>query len=109
MSEAADGTGVHRLPGGVYGFTYSPGLRDTPVFRKTGSRAFEVHKAPSGEVFLVGFLAAPLADGACEVELHPAADPNATALAAVPMSRVDHVYGHSTRETGNLRLRLRAV
>src|SRR6185436_6777088 len=32
VSEAEEGTGVNALPGGVYGFTYSPGLPSAPLF-----------------------------------------------------------------------------
>ena len=32
VTETEEGTGVDRLPGGVYGFTYSPGLPNAPLF-----------------------------------------------------------------------------
>ena len=32
VSEAEEGTGVNALPGGVYGYTYSPGLTNAPLF-----------------------------------------------------------------------------
>ncbi len=106
VSDADDGAGIHRLPNGVYGFTYSPGLPDTPLFHKTGSSAFEVHKLPDGDVILVGFLPEQLPAEACDIELWPAPRDGALVLAPVPMKRVEHVSPHSMRETGALRLRL---
>ena len=47
VSEHEEGTGVNALPGGVFGFTYSPGLPNAPLFavrryrtyRRTSCRA----------------------------------------------------------------------
>jgi hypothetical protein len=43
------------LPKGVYGFTYSPGLHNAPLFTTRRYRSYETHKLPTGEVFLIGF------------------------------------------------------
>lgn len=50
-----EGYGVNNLPGGVYGFTYSPGLPNAPLFAMRRYRSYETHKLPSGEVFIIGF------------------------------------------------------
>ena len=55
VTEAEEGTGVNALPGGVYGFTYSPGLPNAPLFAVRRYRSYETHKLPSGEVFVIGF------------------------------------------------------
>ena len=44
-----------RLPGGVYGLTYSPGLPNAPLFAVRRYRSYETHKLPSGDVFVIGF------------------------------------------------------
>ena len=49
-----EGTGVNALPGGVYGFTYSPGLASAPLFSVRRYRSYETHKLPSGEIYIIG-------------------------------------------------------
>ena len=53
-----EGTGVNALPGGVYGFTYSPGLASSPLFSVRRYRSYETHKLPSGEIYIIGFATA---------------------------------------------------
>ena len=53
-----EGTGVNALPGGVYGFTYSPGLPSSPLFAVRRYRSYETHKLQSGEVYIIGFATA---------------------------------------------------
>jgi hypothetical protein len=55
VNEAEEGSGVSVLPGGVYGFTYSPGLPSAPLFATRRYRTYEIHKLQSGEVYLIGF------------------------------------------------------
>src|SRR5512147_3071954 len=61
VADAEEGTGVNALPGGVYGFTYSPGLPNAPLFAVRRYRSYETHKLPSGEVFVIGFTKADIA------------------------------------------------
>src|SRR3954463_15715718 len=55
VTDAEEGTGVNALPGGVYGFTYSPGLLNAPLFAVRRYRSYEIHKLPSGDVFVIGY------------------------------------------------------
>jgi hypothetical protein len=55
VSSDEEGTGVNTLPAGVYGFTYSPGLENAPLFAVRRYRSFETHKRADGETFLIGF------------------------------------------------------
>jgi len=55
VTESEEGTGVNGLPGGVYGFTYSPGLPGAPLFAVRRFRSYETHKLPGGDVYLIGF------------------------------------------------------
>ncbi len=108
-----DGLGVHRQPEGVYGFTYSPGIKDTPLFSWRGEFTFEVMKIKGGEVLLTGFvkleLAATIRAGQeCEVDLYPAPREGATEHVALPMSRVHRVKDHSSRDGGALHMKLDA-
>lgn len=110
VSQAEDGQGMHRLPPGVYGFTYSPGLKDTPLFQKSGPRAFEVHLLKDNDSVILGFVT-PEIDAKLKtlsqtdfIELYPAPHENHNVIVAIRMSRAALRKAHSTRETGALTL-----
>jgi hypothetical protein len=96
VTDAEEGTGVNALPGGIYGFTYSPGLPNAPLFAVRRYRSFETHKLASGEVFIIGFVAreesarmtAPDTD--VPVQIQPEPEGAADTLVAVPYSRIRH-------------------
>ncbi len=96
VTEAEEGTPVNRLPGGVYGFTYSPGLLNAPLFATRRYRSYEIHKLASGETFVVAFtdaetarlLETALTDTGIQVEPEPGG--LATVLVTVPYSRIRH-------------------
>jgi hypothetical protein len=96
ITEAEEGTGLHRLPGGVYGFTYSPGLPGAPLFRTARYRCFEIHKLPSGEAFVIGFAASDdvralsTAEHEVTVRMQPGPKPGLDTLVTVPYSRIRH-------------------
>jgi hypothetical protein len=89
-----EGCGIDTLPGGVYGFTYSPGLPNAPLFAERRYRSFETHKLASGEAFVIGFAApedaALLASPAGEltVRIQPGPEEACTVLVAIPYSRI---------------------
>src|SRR4051812_35597413 len=58
VADAEEGTGVNALPGGVYGYTYSPGLASAPLFAVRRYRSYEIHKLASGETIVTGFATA---------------------------------------------------
>ena len=94
VSEGEEGSGVNTLSNGVYGFTYSPGLPNTPLFATRRYRSYEIHKTADGEVYVIGFitpdaaqaLASSLAD--VTIQLQPEPDDEASTLAKVPYSRI---------------------
>jgi len=94
VSSAEEGTGVNALPGGVYGFTYSPGLPNAPLFAERRFRSYETHKLATGEVCIVGFAdvdaAAMLASSRTEQTIHvqPEPDEQASVLVKVPYARI---------------------
>ena len=96
VSPAEEGMGVNSLPGGVYGFTYSPALANAPLFAERRFRCYETHKLAGGEIFVVGFTdvesAAALEAGSGEQTLVIQPEPDATAnvLVKVPYSRMRH-------------------
>ena len=114
VSEAQDGTGLHRLPQGVYGFTYAPCMSDSPLFRKGASRTFEVHKH-SGNEFLIGYLTEEgarqlqSATAAVELMVHPGSEGEAKTLVEVPLSRVLEHKAQTYRELGALQIRVAPI
>jgi hypothetical protein len=94
VSPAEEGTGVNALPGGVYGFTYSPGLPNAPLFAERRFRSYEIHKLANGDVYIVGFAdletAAVLESTAAERTIHVQPDPDekTNVLVTIPYSRI---------------------
>jgi hypothetical protein len=94
VDDAEEGTGVNALPDGVYGFTYSPGLSNAPLFAVKRYRAFETHKLASGEVFIIGFITRDthrlMTDSISDVtvQIQPEPDASADTLVAIPYSRI---------------------
>jgi len=96
-----EGTGVNALPGGVYGYTYSPGLPNAPLFAVRRYRSYETHKLASGEVFVIAYtdagIAAQIASASADVtvRVHPEATPDAAVLVKIPYSRIRQHRQHA--------------
>lgn len=96
VSDTEEGTGVNGLPRGVYGFTYSPGLPNAPLFAVRRYRSYETHKLPSGEVFVIGFVkpdvarALSTATQETTLQIHPQPEAGFDALVTIPYSRIRH-------------------
>jgi hypothetical protein len=96
VAAAEEGHGVNGLPGGVYGFTYSPALDNAPLFAARHYRSYETHKLANGEVLVIGFatseVAEQLAAAADEITvvIQPEPDEHASTLVTVPYSRMRH-------------------
>ena len=94
VSPAEEGTGVNALPGGVYGFTYSPGLPNAPLFTERRFRSYETHKLAGGDVYVIGFAdvetAAVLASSSVErtIQVQPEPGESATVLVKIPYPRI---------------------
>jgi hypothetical protein len=89
-----EGSGVNALPGGVYGFTYSPGLPSSPLFAVRRYRSYETHKLPSGEIYIIGFATADsaralsTATGEMTLQIHPQPEGDHEVLVTVPYSGI---------------------
>ena len=96
VSTEEEGTGLSGLPGGVYGFSYSPGLLGAPLFAIRRYRSYEIHKLPSGDVFVIGFampdVARTLSTTSEEMtaQIHPQPEAGFDVLVTVPYSRIRH-------------------
>ena len=96
VSDDEEGSGVNALPGGVYGFTYSPGLPNAPLFAVRRYRSYETHKLPGGDVFVIGFakpeVARELSTASQEMtlQIHPMPEADFQMLVTIPYSRIRH-------------------
>ena len=93
VTEAEEGTGVNALPAGVYGFSYSPGLTNAPLFAVQRYRSFEIHKI-ADETVVIAFATA---DDAGRLEssreeitlrLQPQPEDGRETLVQIPYSRI---------------------
>ena len=112
VSDEEEGTGVDRLPGGVYGFTYSPAADNFPLFKKHEINTYETHKLPDGSAILIGYLTKEEADilgatkEAAVIHLFPGPQDNASTLVTLRMARVQGYKEHSQRTGTGLELRV---
>jgi hypothetical protein len=96
VADDEEGNGVNALPGGVYGFTYSPGLPNAPLFAVRRYRSYETHKLPGGDVFVIGFarpdIARELSTAGQEMtlQIHPQPEGDYVTLVTIPYSRIRH-------------------
>ena len=96
VSSEEEGTGLSGLPGGVYGFSYSPGLPSAPLFAIRRYRSYEIHKLPGGDVFVIGFAqgenarALSTASEEMTLQIHPQPEAGVETLVTIPYSRIRH-------------------
>jgi hypothetical protein len=94
VAASEEGSGVNALPGGVYGFTYSPGLPSSPLFAVRRYRSYETHKLASGEIYIIGFAMADAAralstaTAEMTLQIHPQPEGNHDVLVTIPYSRI---------------------
>ncbi len=102
-----EGSVIHRLPAGVYGYASAPGQDAVPVFANKAYHSFEIHKAGDGSEHLIGFVttseAALLETGeeGAAINLFPDPWENAQNLVSVPISRIVASKRGLPREDGN--------
>jgi hypothetical protein len=94
VTQEEEGTGVNLLPGGTYGFTYSPGLPNAPLFAVRRYRSYETHKLPSGDVYIIGFATEATArqlsttTEEMSLQIHPQPEAGFETLVTIPYSRI---------------------
>jgi hypothetical protein len=104
VSLAEEGTGVNALPAGVYGFTYSPGLPNAPLFAERRFRSYETHKLANGDVYIIGFADVETAavlmssSGDQTIQVQPEPDEKANVLVKIPTSAFGNT-GSTRRQT----------
>ena len=101
VSEQEEGTGLNKLPLSVYGFTYSPGIEEAPLFAKRSFRSYEAHKLASGDVTLVGFTSAESARQLTtstediSLQVQPMPEDGQDTLVEIPYSRIRRHKGYA--------------
>ena len=100
VGDGEEGTGVNALPGGVYGYTYSPGLPNAPLFAMRRYRSYETHKLANGEVFVIAYAdpstAQQIAAAAdVTVRVHPEPNPAAGIIVKISYSRIRQNRQHA--------------
>jgi hypothetical protein len=96
-----EGTGVNALPGGVYGYTYSPGLPNAPLFAVRRYRSYETHKLDANTIVVIAYTdvetAARIASAADDVSVRVNAEaaPDADVLVQIPYSRIRQHRQHA--------------
>jgi len=96
-----EGTGVNALPGGIYGYTYSPGLPNAPIWAVRRYRTYETHKLTNGEIFVIAYAdvstAAQIESASAEISVvvHPEAGPDTNVLVQIPYSRIRQHRQHA--------------
>jgi hypothetical protein len=110
VTDEEEGTGIDRLPKGVYGFTYSPAADNFPLFKKQEINAYESHKLPDGTALLIGYLTPREADTlettkqSALLHLFPNAKNEAATLVTIPMTRVQSHKENSQRSGTGLEI-----
>jgi hypothetical protein len=94
VSAEQEGLMLHRLPGGVYGFSYAPQHTEAGLFRKPAFLTYEVHKLADGAVLLLCYTseaeARRLAEASeeFEIEVFPAPEEGKEVLVKLPQARL---------------------
>jgi hypothetical protein len=108
VTDAEAGSAIDTLPGGIYGFTYSPSTEGVPLFAKQTYQIFEVHKTADDTPHFIGYMtpaeAKALETGggadSVDLKLYPEPYEQATTFVSVPRERILKVKPVS-RENGN--------
>jgi hypothetical protein len=101
VSDAEEGLGLNRLPASVYGFTYSPGIDEAPLFAKRSFRSYEAHKLENGDVTLIGFTSAESARQLTtstediSLQVQPQPEPGQDTLVEIPYARIRRHKGYA--------------
>ena len=107
LESKEDGFDIQHLPNGIFGFTYSAGQKEMPVFGKKPVRCFELHKLKDGSVHLIGFVKAETKakidahEATVEAMIYPDVFQDSTELISVDLEKMQPAKKALTREDGN--------
>lgn len=111
LHDPEDGTGLPRLPNGVYGYTYAPAVGEAPLFHQYKYQSFEVHKLEDGTIVLIGFVtpenaARIAASEPVKLRLLPDPTDQAPSIVALPLWRIQRFKEYSARDGQGLEVEL---
>ena len=111
LHDSEDGTGLPRLPSGVYGYTYAPALAEAPLFHQYKYQSFEVHKLRDGSTVLISFVtpenaAKIAASEPVKLRLLPGPADQAQTIVALPRWRIQRFKEYSARDGQGLEVEL---
>lgn len=115
VTDDQSGSGIDRLPGGVYGFTYSPAESNFPLFKERAMRTYEAHKLTDDTAVLLGFvsqgesLKMETGRESVTVRLFPEPHEEASVMVSIAMVRVLSRVEHSQRGGKGLELEVGPV
>ena len=107
ISKEEEGSDIYRLPNGVFGFSYAPGLKEVPIYSKQHYHGFEIHRLSNGEVHVVGFVTADettqltAAKQAVQAAIFPERWSSSTEVVSVAATRLQPAKKAVAREDGN--------
>jgi hypothetical protein len=107
LTNEEEGSSTAKLPPGVFGFTYSPGQDETPVFGNRAYHNFEVHKLDDGGERIIGYVTTSEAvilearKPGAEVLLYPEQWAESTHLVSVDLTGTVRLRRTPPREDGN--------
>jgi hypothetical protein len=106
LKSEEEGTDVFKLPDGLYGFTYSAGQNEMPIFSKNPYSSFEIHRLATGEVHILGFVtpaekAQIQARERIELQVFPQPFGDATAMVSLDMKLITPAKKGLPRTDGN--------
>jgi hypothetical protein len=105
ITRELEGTGVRRVPSGIYGFTFAPAT-ESPLFANRAVQSYEVHKAADGVTYLLAFVTrAQAADiqaakKTLDLKIYPDPYQDSTEMVCLNVAAV-HTKRLATHEPGN--------
>ncbi len=112
VTNEEEGTGVNRLPSGVYGFSYAPASKEAPLFCLKRLYNFEVQKLSDGAVHIVGYVDGETAQlvregkNSITFRLHPDPSGDSVTLVSIPTWRITRSKEHSIRDGMGLEIEI---
>ncbi|MEO8025899.1 MAG: hypothetical protein ABI823_05480 [Bryobacteraceae bacterium] len=112
VSGDQEGEAIHRLPSGVYGFTFSPFSREAPLFSRNSFLSFELHRVGE-DTLILGYVDEATAgkieksDDVVDIDVFPVAKEQSSKLVAIPHSRISSAKPPDRLQSNRLRVALR--
>ena len=107
LNKNEEGSDLYKLPGGIFGFTNAPGLKEVPVYSRQAYLSFEVQKLKDGKIHLVGFVTpdemakVSIGKESAQIAIYPGPWKEASVLISVADEKLQPAKKAVAREDGN--------